>query len=322
LLGSITACYKGAILLEEANATKDVSIHVFPYDMLDRGKSLEVALNYVLLRRNSTDSPPAGIPSVCVFHIASVFGPTDNHVQTALDNVRGTVDLVTSLVKIGNGICHFKLIVTSSMAAVRGTGQIPCNGQYYTAQDWNVVSELGTNWGSSYQWSKTEAERRAWNLCHQYNISMVSLCPSFVFGPPFGDSSSSSYSISLVDQWVRGISPVQSRLFVDIRDVAKAHVMAALQEAAIGKRYLVSIEERIHSQEIAAWLKDVCRRTGLSDPNMIHCDTEFTGGTIPIRTKEVESTECLFEDLGITLRPVKDTILDMAQVLLVGNSPM
>lgn len=293
------------------------SVLVFPYDMLDHGKSLEIALSRFLFLCGINDiSPSDKKPLICVFHTASVFGPTENHWQTALDNVRGTVDLVTCLGRFGKGGCHKKLIVTSSMAAVRGTGQTPINGRYYTADDWNTKSILGANWGSSYQWSKAEAERQAWKLCQIYHISMVAMCPSFVFGPPFGNCTSSSYSIALVKQWIRGESQVQSRLYVDIRDVATAHVKAAFQAAAIGKRYIVSTEARIPSQQIALWLRDVCRTTGLADPNAIQYDAEFTGGSIPIGTKEVESSELLRNDLGILLRPVNDTILDMAHFIL------
>ena len=295
-------------------------LHVFPYDMLDHGKSLEIALSRFLIHcGDERSSNHTGCkPTISVFHVASVFGPTENHRQTALDNVRGTVDLITCLSKVGKGICRILLILTSSMAAVRGSGQTPMNGQFYTPDDWNTVSQLGADWGSSYQWSKAEAERQAWNLCQLYNISMTSLCPSFVFGPPFGDGTSSSYSFTLVHQWIRGESKVQSRLFVDIRDVAKAHVRAALRKEAIGRRYILSSEARIPSQQIAIWLHEACCNAGLplADPDSIQYDSEFTGGSIPIGTKEVESVKSLRNDLQVELRPVNDTIIDMAKFIL------
>jgi nucleoside-diphosphate-sugar epimerase len=290
-------------------------IRVLPYDMLDEGASLEAALQ--------TATPAA---SKCIFHVASVFGPTDNHTQTALDNVRGTEDLVLTLGKVGN--C--KLILTSSMAAVRSTGQEPLNSEFYTSLDWNTVSTLAgnNNWGSSYQWSKAQSERRAWELCRIYDIPMVSLCPSFVFGPPPPSSqsaaatatTSTSYSCELVDQWVRGKSPVQSRLFVDVRDVAKAHVEASLRAVAVGQRYIVSTEARIPSRDLAGWLQEVCRSTGLADPTKIHYDAAFTGGSIPIGDREVEACIRLQRDLGVSFRPVKDTISEMALAILESQA--
>ena len=53
-----------------------------------------------------------------------------------------------------------RVIITSSMAAVRATDQIPLNGKYYTHRDWNTISKLNKkNWGLCYQCSKAESER-------------------------------------------------------------------------------------------------------------------------------------------------------------------
>jgi len=293
------------------------TVKVMPYDMLDGGSTFRDALDEC-----ETNNARRRI---CCYHVASVFGPTDDHRQTALDNVRGTEDLIRTLAEktstdnYDDGDDDFssrKLILTSSMAAVRASGQEPRNGKYYTEEDWNTLSELGTNWGASYQWSKAESERRAWELCREHKIPMSSLCPSFVFGPPHEANNSGSYSLTLVGQWVRGESPVQSRLYVDVRDVAAAHVAAGRRPDSDGKRFIVSTEARAPSSRIASWLEDVCRETGLGDPSMIHYDADFDGGAVPIGNKEVDATMRLEKELGITLRPVKETILDMAKVLL------
>ncbi len=318
------------------------AITVLPYDMLDGGQTFQSALDHVWQQQD--------ISSICVFHVATVFGPTERYEQTAMENVNGTVDLIhtygTALqrLKHSNDNTHAKLaahqckfILTSSMAAVRGTGQLPLNQKYYTNVDWNTNSNIyndtirtSANWGTYYQWSKMESERQAWELCqHEWSdcLVMTALCPSFVFGPLMDSAaqstSSSSYSISLVDQWIRGISPVQSRLFVDVRDVAKAHVMAAINDAAIGQRIIVSTESRISSQDIAQWIKGEINRCNLPfdlvDPDKVHYDAEFQGGSIPIGNKEVDATDSLQRMLGITLRPVKETIVDMTQILLSAS---
>jgi nucleoside-diphosphate-sugar epimerase len=308
---------------------RGVDIRVLPYDMLDGGVSLKKALQVACTSSQSTET------ECVVHHVASVFGPTEDHVTTALDNVQGTEAVVRALadfVKEKNNVnddsdtllLACKLVVTSSMAAVRATGQEPSNGQYYTEQDWNTLSKLGESWGSSYQWSKTESERRARELCRGLgDIPIVSLCPSFVFGPPhgpIGSSSSSSYSIDLVRQWALGESAVQSRLFVDVRDMAAAQVAAGRRPAANGKRYIVSTQARVPSREIAEWLQQVRRRHDNVDApeknKKIHYDADFTGGAIPVGTLEVECTQRLHDELGVKLRPVKDTIVDMAERLL------
>lgn len=285
-----------------------VIVRVLPYDMLDGGISFGKALETI------THYPPQ--TRRFVYHIASVFGPTSDHRQTAIDNVQGTVDLVYALAKAKSSTIdssNWKLILTSSMAAVRGTGQIPQNTKFYTSQDWNNVSRLGVSWGESYQWSKTESEKQAWELTKRFDIPMVALCPSFVFGPRTS-TTTSSYSLQLVQQWLNGKSPVQSRLCVDVRDCAKAHVEAGLREHIQGRRYIVSTESRVSSQRIAALLQDICRQRALSaESDQIYYDPVFVGGAIAIGDKEVESTQLLKEDLGVTLRSVENTILDMVE---------
>jgi nucleoside-diphosphate-sugar epimerase len=271
------------------------NVRVMPYDMVDGGTTIADAIESC-----SSD----GSEEICVYHIASVFGPTEDHVQTANDNVQGTVDLVHALGKVPNA----RLVLTSSMAALRGTGQDPLNGKFYTHEDWNTKSKLGENWGASYQWSKAESEKQATTLAKQYDLPMTSLCPSFVFGPPTDNSNlSSSFSITLVGQWVRGESPVQSRLCVDIRDIARAHVAAGTREEAKGKRFVVSTEARVPSQGMAEALKGVCEDSGLGDPAKITYDGTFSGGAIPIGEKEVEAESRLEEYLGVKLRPVEET---------------
>eukprot|EP00531_Pseudo-nitzschia_arenysensis_P015181 CAMPEP_0116146826 /NCGR_PEP_ID=MMETSP0329-20121206/17386_1 /TAXON_ID=697910 /ORGANISM="Pseudo-nitzschia arenysensis, Strain B593" /LENGTH=358 /DNA_ID=CAMNT_0003642629 /DNA_START=1 /DNA_END=1074 /DNA_ORIENTATION=- len=275
------------------------SIKVLPYDMLDGGKTFGDALSLALNDEDDLD--------VCVYHLASVFGPSEDSVQTAKDNVQGTKDLVETLGKLSP---KCRLVVTSSMAAVRGSGQTPKNGKHYTYEDWNTVSQLDeNNWGSCYQWSKAESERVAWELCKDLEIPLTTICPSFVFGPPTSENDlSSSFSITLVGQWVRGESTVQSRLFVDVRDVAKAHVEAAKRPEAIGERIIVSSEARMPSQEMAEVLKEVCDSTGLGDPSKITFDGEFQGGAIPIGSQEVEAMDRLESLLGLKLTPLQDTI--------------
>jgi nucleoside-diphosphate-sugar epimerase len=335
-------------------------VRVLPYDMLDGGLSLQRALEEAVALQeprnddddvddeaDDGDEAPARRRIITLYHTAAVFGPTDNHRQTALDNVKGTEDLVRAFAlhchrgaapdaaaearggQLRRPRCDGHLIVTSSMAAVRASGQVPANGKYYTRDDWNAGSRLGASWGESYQWSKAESEKRAWEMCRELDMCMTSLCPSFVFGPPVsrssseGDASSSSaalsgsYSLELVGEWVRGVSPVQSRLFVDVRDVALAHVMAAhRRRVSGGQRYVVSTEARVPSQDIADWLRDACQSTALGDPSLVKHDSTFAGGAIPIGEKEVEATDRLERELGVTLRPVKDTIVDMANILL------
>jgi nucleoside-diphosphate-sugar epimerase len=141
---------------------------------------------------------------------------------------------------------------------------------------------------------------------------MVSLCPSFIFGPSMdGTFASSSYSIQLVQQWIQGESEVQSRLCVDVRDVAKAHLAAGRLDSAIGQRFLLSAEARLSSKIIAEALQKVS-----STPDKITYDSKFDGGAIKIGSREVSTTQRLQEELGVELRSVYETFEDMGRALV------
>lgn len=133
--------YWNGIVKDKASSSS-CTVQVLPYDMLDGGTTLRAALDQC---NSDNDNLP-----ICLYHVASVFGPTENHKETALENVKGACNVVETVHawRTANdkqpSAC--KVILTSSMAAVRGTGQDPINGKFYTADDWNTVSVLGQNW--------------------------------------------------------------------------------------------------------------------------------------------------------------------------------
>lgn len=148
-----------------------------------------------------------------------------------------------------------RLVLTSSMAAVRGGGQLPLSGSYYTADDWNTVSARDGPGFAPYQYSKAASERRAWELAREVGLELVTLCPPMIFGPP-RDATCSSFSVELVRKWLRGEKPVASLLVSDVRDVAAAHIEAACRPKASGRRLIVSNERRIPASACAKAITD------------------------------------------------------------------
>ena len=152
--------YWNEILLDAAdrnnnnnNNNSNCKVTVMPYDMLDDGISLSKALDYVYSKNknNENDNMSESSMSCVVYHVASVFGPTENHQQTALDNVKGSEDVVKVVAQYGNNNSNDNdnadthhtnnkptLVITSSMAAVRASNQEPQNGKWYTFEDWNT----------------------------------------------------------------------------------------------------------------------------------------------------------------------------------------
>jgi nucleoside-diphosphate-sugar epimerase len=210
-----------------------------------------------------------------------------------------------------------RLVLTSSMAAVRGTRQPLAGGATaYTAADWNAISRRDGPGFEPYQYSKMESERRAWELARELSDEsmLVSLCPPMLLGPPL-DAASNAYSCELMRGWLDGTRPVRSLLMADVRDVALAHVRAAEEKSAGGRRLIVSSETRISAAEMASAITAAAAELGRTLDNLCVDDAE-TGGLIATGEREVESEEILAAALSVRCRPDAESLAEMAAFLL------
>jgi len=92
-----------------------------------------------------------------------------------------------------------------------------------------------------YEYSKTVAEKKAWEMSQlQKQWELVVINPSFVMGPPLNPTSQSE-SLAVMQRYLDGKYrsgvPQLSFGFVDVRDVAKAHIFA-LENRAFGRHIL------------------------------------------------------------------------------------
>ncbi|EGX95932.1 NAD(P)-binding domain [Cordyceps militaris CM01] len=120
---------------------------------------------------------------------------------------------------------------------------------------------------TAYRASKTAAERAAWAFMKDRPVAfdMVSLCPAMVFGPflpkarprAVADVNTSNRIVWGVVSAGRAapVPPTKGPVWVDVRDVADAHVRALVVPEAGGGRYLLA-QGVYCNQEIA----DVARR--------------------------------------------------------------
>src|SRR5690606_1653208 len=93
-----------------------------------------------------------------------------------------------------------------------------------------------------YSFSKVQAEKKAWEIAKaQNNWELIVINPSFVMGPSIADSSDSE-SITLVKDLIKGKFkmgiPALYFGFVDVRDVARAHVIALEKDEVEGRHIL------------------------------------------------------------------------------------
>lgn len=145
--------------------------------------------------------------------------------------VQGTRGVLAACMRAGS---PRRVVVTSSMAAITDE---PGSDRPLTEADWNEKSSLDRN---PYYFSKTLAERAAWAFMNDRRPSfdLVVVNPFMVIGPSLSPGLNTSNKV-FVDM-LRGVYPAILSLcwgFVDVRDVALAHVLALETPAAHG-RYL------------------------------------------------------------------------------------
>ena len=258
-----------------------------------------------------------------VIHTASVFQRCDDMEEELVKpNIALAEQMICACAASGA-----RLVLTSSMAAVRGAKQPPVLRETaqggllrcYTAEDWNIMSQRDGPGFEPYQYSKAESERRAWQIGRQVGAEMVSLCPSMIFGPP-RDPECKALSVAMVRRWVDGETPVESRLVVDVRDAAQAHLAAATLPDAAGRRYVVSCEARVPAADLAAAIRHRLRAAGEAAGEAraarVHTDDGWDGGAVPVGAREVAAEDVLWRELGVRCRSTEETLADMAAVLV------
>ena len=128
-----------------------------------------------------------------------------------------------------------RLVVTSSIAAIMSLNS---KDFIYDEACWNATDARDV-----YERSKTLAEKAAWDFVKKTGaFELVTINPSIVIGPIISKSDfTSGEFIRKVLIGTSDSTPEKfSMPFVDIRDVARAHLQAILVPNAAGERFILS----------------------------------------------------------------------------------
>ena len=126
-----------------------------------------------------------------------------------------------------------RVVLTSSVAAV-AYGRELGPDYVYAESDWSDADNV-----DAYTRSKTVAERAAWDFVAQnegHKFTLTTINPSLVVGPLLG---SPGTSVGIIADMLNGKLPMYAPLqfgVVDVRDVARAHVLAIKSDKAPGNR--------------------------------------------------------------------------------------
>ncbi len=214
-----------------------------------------------LLEPGAFDEAMAGCRFV--FHVASPFllpEQIKDGQRDVLDPaLEGTRNVIAS---IERNPSVERLVLTSTVGAIFGdyVDVLEMKDHTLSEQYFNTTSTLENN---PYHYAKTVAELEAWDLSKkQDRWSMVTINPGLVLGPSLGTSSDSG-SLFLMNELMSGYffygAPNFSFTFVDVRDVAAAHIAAAEDESASG-RYILARPEMVSLQQMSRIVRDRHRR--------------------------------------------------------------
>ncbi|KAG1338421.1 cinnamoyl-CoA reductase 1-like [Cocos nucifera] len=214
-----------------------------------------------LLEEGSFDSVVEGCEGV--FHTASpcYMNATDPQAELIDPAVKGTLNVFSSCIKTPS---VKRVVVTSSMAAVLHSGK-PRTPDVVVDETWFSSAKVCKQAKMWYALSKTLAEEAAWKFAKDNSIDMVTINPAAVIGPLLQPTLNMSAAVIL--NLINGSSTCPNASFgwVNVEDVAMAHILAFEVPLASGRYCLAErvahyaeLVKILHEQYPALKLPEKC----------------------------------------------------------------
>ena len=164
-----------------------------------------------------------------LFHVAATYAlhPDSRNAIDGLlrDSTEGAANAVRAAAAAGVP----KVVLTSSIATLP---RVPPDAPVVTEADW--TSDLAV----PYFRAKVEGERAAWKAAEETGVQLVTILPGTIGGPGFRRTTP---SIDIIEGIMMGSmrfgAPKSNIPYVDVRDVASAHVLAG--ERPVGGRFII-----------------------------------------------------------------------------------
>lgn len=225
---------------------------------LIKGAGLKSDLfNYIVVKdiaaKGAFDDALKAHPEITDFlHTASPFHFEITDIKKDLLDpaVEGTNNALNAIEAYGKNIR--RVVVTSSYAAIGGWGQHATPGKYFTEASWNPITweESLDNPFFGYLGSKKFAEKAAWDFVkeHKPQWTLTTVNPSYVLGPQAFEvkdksklNTSNEVINTLLTSGKNKSEPQQyAGNYIDVRDVAKAHLYGFEKGNTAGQRLFVS----------------------------------------------------------------------------------
>lgn len=223
-----------------------------------------------------------------------------------------------------------RVVVTSSFAAILDEAKLYDPATTFTEASWNPVTlaDIHNSPATAYRASKTLAERAAWDFVASADTTgakfeLVTINPPLVFGPVAHHlenleaiNTSNQRLVGLIEgKWKEEIPPTgQAFFWVDVRDVATAHIKAGLEiPEAAGQRFFATAGE-FSNREIVGIVKRNFPELADKLPGL-----EVPGG-------ELQAERCVFDNrrttelLKIDWIPLEKSIVDTVRTLVAHKA--
>lgn len=272
-------------------------------------------LNLYALDLNSDDGWDDAITGCdYVLHVASPISLNDHNEDYF---VKPAVAGVNRALKFAKKHSIKKVVLTSSVAAIFDTIE---KKNHFDESDWSDPNNPAI---SHYSKSKTLAEMAAWeyvkNEGNPFDLTVIN--PALVTGPTLtGDLGESNKAVQMV---AAGKMPVAVPLmfgYVDVRDVASAHILAMENPAANGERFALA-EKDLWCKDVAKLLKanGFDKAPTIAIPvwlaKILAKFNKELKLTLPYlgRLRSVQKTSKAKDVLGWKPRPAEESILEVAK---------
>mgnify|MGYP006285453903 CR=1 FL=1 len=299
----------------------------FLQSMAERGQGKLEIFEANLLTEGSFDEAAKGADAI--IHLASPFtlrfkDAQKDLVDPALLGTRNVLNAATRSNTVK------KVVLTSSVAAVFGDN-IDMQEQRleeFTEEHFNTTSSVSHQ---PYSFSKVIAEKEAWKLAGaQTTWKLVVINPSFVLGPALNGSSDSE-SLNLMKDILKGKfffgAPELYFGFVDVRDVAHAHVVALEKNDAQGRHILAErtmslldltdIMKKLYGKKYKLPMMKAPKMLLMAIGDLFNVTPRFVKRNVgyPVRLDTTKSRK----SLGLKYTSIEKTIKDMVERMEEGR---
>jgi len=219
-----------------------------------------------------------------------------------------------------------RVVITSSVLAITAGWEDKVEGNTWTEQTWALKESC-----RPYSKSKLLAEQAAWEFMRSVHperkLELVTILPSFMIGPLLCTTHAGGSRV-LITRFLTNNMPGVPTLhlgFVDVRDVATAHVVAMTSLAAAGNRYICSAGELWFSEVAEILSKEFSPKgykiTKTVIPKALLWLISWWDGEIasilPLVGQAMSfDNGKIQEELGIEFQDLPNSILEMAYSLI------